>query len=68
VNVSPSALATDAVQSALGNDLSDIVIELTEHEVFVGDSLLADALASLRERGARIAIDDAGPDMQGSSR
>jgi diguanylate cyclase (GGDEF)-like protein len=65
VNVSPSALATDAVQSVLPDDLSDIVIELTEHEVFLGDSLLADALAALRERGARIAIDDAGAGYAG---
>ena len=31
----------------LPEDLSDVVIELTEHEVYVGDSLLADSLASL---------------------
>ena len=49
----------------LPDDLSDVVIELTEHEVYVGDSLLADSLASLRERGARIAIDDAGAGYAG---
>ena len=65
VNVSPSALSTDVVRSALSGDLSGIVIELTEHEVYVGDSLLADTLADLRERGARIAIDDAGAGYAG---
>jgi diguanylate cyclase (GGDEF)-like protein len=65
VNVSPSALSTDIVRSVLPGDLSAIVIELTEHEVYVGDSLLADSLADLRERGARIAIDDAGAGYAG---
>jgi diguanylate cyclase (GGDEF)-like protein len=65
VNVSPSALSTDAVKSVLPDDLSDVIIELTEHEVYVGDSLLADSLANLRERGARIAIDDAGAGYAG---
>jgi diguanylate cyclase (GGDEF)-like protein len=65
VNVSPSALSTDVVRSALSGDLSGIVVELTEHEVYVGDSLLADTLADLRERGARIAIDDAGAGYAG---
>jgi diguanylate cyclase (GGDEF)-like protein len=65
VNVSPSALSTDVVRSVLPDELSDLVIELTEHEVYVGDSLLADSLADLRERGARIAIDDAGSGYAG---
>jgi diguanylate cyclase (GGDEF)-like protein len=65
VNVSPSALSTDAVMRVLPHDLSDVIIELTEHEVYVGDSLLAHSLAKLRERGARIAIDDAGAGYAG---
>jgi diguanylate cyclase (GGDEF)-like protein len=65
VNVSPSALSTDVVKKVLPDDLTGIVIELTEHEVYVGDSLLADSLAELRERGARIAIDDAGAGYAG---
>ncbi|MDX6605943.1 MAG: hypothetical protein QOD14_483, partial [Solirubrobacterales bacterium] len=65
VNVSPSALSTDAVRSVLPADLSDLIIELTEHEVYVGDRLLANSLADLRERGARIAIDDAGAGYAG---
>jgi diguanylate cyclase (GGDEF)-like protein len=65
VNVSPSALSTDAVKSVLPDELSEVIIELTEHEVYVGDSLLANSLAQLRERGARIAIDDAGAGYAG---
>ncbi len=65
VNVSPSALSTEAVKLVLPDDLSDVIIELTEHEVYVGDSLLANSLAQLRERGARIAIDDAGAGYAG---
>jgi diguanylate cyclase (GGDEF)-like protein len=65
LNISPSALSTDVVRSVLPDDLSGIVIELTEHEVYVGDSLLADSLADLRERGAQIAIDDAGAGYAG---
>ena len=65
VNVSPSALSTEAVLTVLPDDLSDVIIELTEHEVYVGDSLLANSLATLRERGARIAIDDAGAGYAG---
>jgi diguanylate cyclase (GGDEF)-like protein len=65
VNVSPSALSTDAVKAALPQDLSNVVIELTEHEVYVGDSLLEASLANLRARGARIAIDDAGAGYAG---
>jgi hypothetical protein len=47
------------------DDLSDLIVELTEHEVYPGDSLLAHSLATLRERGARIAIDDAGAGYAG---
>ena len=52
-------------RSVLPDDLSDVIVELTEHEVYVGDSLLANSLAQLRERGARIAIDDAGAGYAG---
>jgi diguanylate cyclase (GGDEF)-like protein len=65
INVSPSALSSDAVRKALPLDLSELVIELTEHEVYVGDNLLAYAIADVRERGARIAIDDAGAGYAG---
>jgi diguanylate cyclase (GGDEF)-like protein len=60
INVSPSALSADAVKRALTGDLTGIVIEITEHEFVPDDDSLAATVASLRARGARIAIDDAG--------
>ena len=60
INVSPSALSSDAVRQALAGDLTGIVIEITEHEFVPDDDSLAAAVAGLRDRGARIAIDDAG--------
>src|SRR5262245_30632799 len=38
VNVSPSSLSSGVVRRVLPDDLSEIVIELTEHEVYPGDS------------------------------
>jgi diguanylate cyclase (GGDEF)-like protein len=60
LNVSPGALLTHEVRAALPDDLSSIVIELTEHELFSTDAALDRELAELRGRGARIALDDAG--------
>jgi diguanylate cyclase (GGDEF)-like protein len=65
LNVSPSALASEAVAEALPADLSDIVIEITEHEFVADEDSLADLLADLRARGARIALDDAGAGYAG---
>jgi GAF domain-containing protein len=44
----------------LPDDLSGIVIELTEHELFSTEEALDRELVFLRARGARIALDDAG--------
>jgi len=60
INLSPSALSSEPVRRALGGDLRGIVIEITEHEFVPDDDALAKSVANLRERGARIAIDDAG--------
>jgi diguanylate cyclase (GGDEF)-like protein len=60
INVSPSALAARAVQEALRGSLDGIVVEITEHEYVPDDGSLALAIADLRNRGARIALDDAG--------
>ena len=60
LNVSPGALLSPEVREALPADLSGIVIELTEHELFSTDAALDRELAQLRARGARIALDDAG--------
>jgi EAL domain-containing protein (putative c-di-GMP-specific phosphodiesterase class I) len=65
LNVSPSALVTRELAAALPEDLTDIVIELTEDEVFSSDLALDAALSELRDRGARIAVDDAGAGYAG---
>ena len=41
------------------------MIEVTENELASGDPALTEAIASLRERGARIAVDDAGAGYAG---
>jgi diguanylate cyclase (GGDEF)-like protein len=65
LNVSPSVLTSEAVAKALPADLQGVVIEITEHEFVPDDETLAGAVAELRERGARIAIDDAGAGYSG---
>jgi diguanylate cyclase (GGDEF)-like protein len=65
LNLSPSALLSAEVAAVLPAELSDIVIELTEDEVFSSDRAFDVQLAALRARGARIAVDDAGAGYAG---
>jgi diguanylate cyclase (GGDEF)-like protein len=65
LNVSPAALVSPEVKEALPADLTDIVIELTEDEVFSSGIALDAQLSALRDRGARIAVDDAGAGYAG---
>jgi diguanylate cyclase (GGDEF)-like protein len=65
LNASPAALVSPEVARVLPDDLTDIVIELTEDELFASDAGLDAQLAVLRERGARIAVDDAGAGYAG---
>jgi diguanylate cyclase (GGDEF)-like protein len=65
LNVSPSALTSEPVAKALPDDLTGLVIEITEHEFVADDEVLAGAVAELRDRGAQIAIDDAGAGYAG---
>jgi diguanylate cyclase (GGDEF)-like protein len=65
LNVSPAALVSSQVAAVLPQDLSDVVIELTEDEVFSSDIGLDATLSELRDRGARIAVDDAGAGYAG---
>jgi diguanylate cyclase (GGDEF)-like protein len=60
LNVSPGALVSHEVRAVLPQDLTGIVIELTEHELFSAEPTLDRELDALRTRGARIALDDAG--------
>ncbi len=65
VNMSPAALVSDEVARVLPDDLHDIVVELTEDDLFSSDPAFDAALDELRKRGARIAIDDAGAGYAG---
>jgi EAL domain-containing protein (putative c-di-GMP-specific phosphodiesterase class I) len=65
LNLDAGALATDAVQGALPEDLHGIVVEVTEQELPPDDEALQRTLAGLRSRGAKIALDDAGAGYAG---
>lgn len=61
VNFSPLALLDPGTYDLLtGCDLTRLVVELTEHEQIQDYPALLRALAGLRERGLRLAVDDAG--------
>jgi diguanylate cyclase (GGDEF)-like protein len=64
-NLSPSALASPDVVAILPADLAGLVIEITEHERVADEDTLRRTLVPLRERGARIAVDDAGAGYAG---
>ena len=65
VNVSPAGLTSDEVMRVLPTDIDDVVVELTEDDLFASDESLEEVLADLRARGARIAVDDAGAGYAG---
>jgi diguanylate cyclase (GGDEF)-like protein len=65
VNVSPRALVTPQLMEVLPDDLSSVVVELTEHDLFGADDALLRRLVELRSRGARVALDDAGSGYAG---
>lgn len=67
INVSPHLLGAEPVQAALAvrPDLHRIVIELTEHTPAGDLALLRRETDRLRERGALIALDDAGSGYSG---
>lgn len=65
LNFSPSAIASAKILSVLPQDLSSVVIEITEHELAAEDGALEDGIGRLRARGARIAVDDAGSGYAG---
>jgi diguanylate cyclase (GGDEF)-like protein len=68
VNLSPSGLASPEVREQFPADLSGIVIEITEEERVRDVEALQSDLDSLRGRGARIAVDDAGEGYAGLQR
>jgi len=61
INASPASLHDDKVFELLeASDLSRLVVEITEHDAVNDYQLTREALAALRSRGARIAVDDVG--------
>jgi EAL domain-containing protein (putative c-di-GMP-specific phosphodiesterase class I) len=68
INVSPSTLSSSEVQAVLPADMTGLVVEVTEHELADDLDTLEKELASLRERGAKIAVDDAGAGYSGLQR
>ena len=65
LNLEPSSLGSAAFEKVLPQDLSEIVIEITEQELISDHSHLVDELSALRARGARIALDDTGAGYSG---
>lgn len=62
INVDPSGLRSEAVATAFAahDDLRGVVVELTESEPIGDYGSVGRALEPLRERGAVLAVDDAG--------
>jgi EAL domain-containing protein (putative c-di-GMP-specific phosphodiesterase class I)/ActR/RegA family two-component response regulator len=61
VNLSPSAFMSVAFQEALGHvPLDRLVVELTEHAPVADYDALKIELEGMRQRGLRLAVDDAG--------
>jgi diguanylate cyclase (GGDEF)-like protein/PAS domain S-box-containing protein len=65
VNLSLSSLASDEVRAVLPERLDGIVIEITENELVTDKADVLAAMALVRERGARLAVDDAGSGYAG---
>ncbi|MFP5253487.1 MAG: EAL domain-containing protein [Actinomycetes bacterium] len=67
VNVSAHALATseDVVTLMSRHQPSRLILEVTEHERLVLDSITSDRLGRLRASGVRVAVDDAGSGYAG---
>jgi EAL domain-containing protein (putative c-di-GMP-specific phosphodiesterase class I)/AmiR/NasT family two-component response regulator len=60
VNASHRTAMSPEFRAALGDNVSRIVVEITEHEAIEDYDMLMASLAELRASGVRIAIDDAG--------
>lgn len=70
VNVSPRALTTGPVMDEFleGGELAGLFVELTEEQAITDPEAMRRDLARLRERGALIALDDAGSGYSGLQR
>ncbi|MFG1923722.1 EAL domain-containing protein [Cryptosporangium sp. NPDC048952] len=68
VNVSPSVIDSPELRAVLPADLTGLQFEVTEHELADDGTALLAALDRLRQRGARIAVDDVGAGYAGFKR
>lgn len=69
VNLSAAAVCSDALPTALADlDLSAVVVELTEQTGVPDYTAMRERVAWLRDRGGRVAIDDAGAGYAGLQR
>jgi diguanylate cyclase (GGDEF)-like protein len=60
INVSPSAARSAEFRAVLPHDLSAVVLEIAEDDLLAAGPADTDALAELRRRGGRVAVDGAG--------
>lgn len=66
VNASPATMLSPALAETLAAwPLDRIVLEITEHSAVDDFAALSDAVADLRRRGLRLAVDDAGAGYSG---
>ena len=65
LNLSPTALSSQVVRDVLPEEMEGLVVEITEQEMVSDADALSEILSSLRARGARIALDDAGAGYAG---
>jgi diguanylate cyclase len=68
INTSLTALLSREVQQTLPVDLSQIILEITEHDLVDYTPEMMLMLEGLRERGVRIAIDDLGVGFSNTER
>lgn len=67
INLSASALVSGRAGELLQGDLTGLIIEITEAELVAEGQSLEHRLADLRDRGARLAVDDLGAGYAGIS-
>ncbi len=67
VNVSPRAMSSSSVREALDRDLGGVIVEITESQ-YVSNPVMTEIASWLRDRDARLAIDDVGTGYAGLER
>jgi diguanylate cyclase (GGDEF)-like protein/PAS domain S-box-containing protein len=65
INLSPTTLLSVEAEERFAGDLSHLILEVTEDELVAEGTALEDRLAEMRDRGARLAVDDIGAGYAG---